>query len=139
MAEEATPERPVGCLGLPSPLTAPTPRLLGPAKEPLAPAMDGPAGSAKPLDTPEHRERAITPSDSTSEAGSTPASDTPPYSTERGPQHPQTTPEAGQAPASDQITTRAQIGPRASSSTSRREGREGRKGNTPVAGPYTAT
>ena len=92
MAEEATPERPVGCLGLPMPLTAPTPRALGPAEEPLAPAMDGPAGSAKPLDDPEHRERATAPSD--------------------------TTPEAGSAPASDQITTRAQISPRASSSTS---------------------
>ena len=47
--------------------------------------MDGPAGSAKPLDVPEHQERATAPSETTPEAGPAPASDPIPSSAESGP------------------------------------------------------
>ena len=101
MAEEAMPERPVGCLGLSLPLTATIPRpndegsphnteedpgTTTTAAEPPAPAMDGPAGSAKPLDVPETTERATAPSETTPEAGPAPASDQTATSAETGPE-----------------------------------------------------
>ena len=64
------------------PLTAPIPRPQDPAAEPPAPAMDGPAGSAKPLDVPEN----TAPSETTPEAGPAPASDQTASSAETGPE-----------------------------------------------------
>ena len=91
MAEEATTsEMPVGCLGQTLPLTAAMPcshedgsphsTEAGPetpaaTTDSLAPAMDGPAGSAVPLDVPETTERAAAPSETKPEAGPSPASD----------------------------------------------------------------
>ena len=74
------------------------------AAEPPAPAMDGPAGSATPLDVPETTERATAPSETTPEAGPASASDQAVTSAETGPvDKPADSPEAVTANAGETV------------------------------------